>query len=223
MQRVLADSGIDCVNEFCQGGPYGWGSCVESGPDQYIPPPGPYSQCCASADPGICLAKIQGQGNNAAETMTGDCGKISSTLSSCVSAMGTAYAAGSPSSRAKCLCFDDAGNYAGDDWDSAEAMCYKTGRTEYPNLWTAVSQDGTSWCSRKVAAVATTEATATEPQSAPTTNSETVGGGAPVSTTGDIGGMTNAASRSNMESLRGIEIVSWVVYLLVCLTKTELF
>lgn len=49
----------DCVYEFCEGGSYGWGSCVENGPDGYIAMPGPFAQCCASADAQACLASLQ--------------------------------------------------------------------------------------------------------------------------------------------------------------------
>lgn len=80
-------------------------------------------------------------------------------MTSCTQELGaSAYNAAPAASRALCLCYDGAGQYAGERWDVAEAECLSTGSSAFPSFWSAVSEDGPGWCSSKFesAAMATT-------------------------------------------------------------------
>lgn len=100
---------------------------------------------------GSCLAALQRSlAVTTPKPVTGACGTVSSIFSSCTQTLGaSAYLAGPAASRALCLCYDGAGQYAGERWDSAESECSRTGSSVFPGWWSAVSEDGPGWCSSK--------------------------------------------------------------------------
>ncbi|KAH8900798.1 hypothetical protein GQ53DRAFT_757765 [Thozetella sp. PMI_491] len=165
-----------CVQQFCLGKPYGFGSCVEFFH-------GEPSTCCSEPNTSSiasCMATWQAaQGYGAsrdpcllARDYVQECELIEPGFSSQTRAQ-----------QAQCLCFDANNTYIPDVWDSAVASCVSTGEKAHPTIWSSLKSAsveglctkfaGTgATVSRSVATKTSTQSGATPTATGPVTTSD---------------------------------------------------
>jgi hypothetical protein len=151
-----------CVNNFCYGEPYGFGSCTTDFTGQP-------AVCCQQADAAACLASFQkGLGGGTPDA----CSTIQAEVVYCDSAV-AGFATMGATDQAKCLCYDQKGNYDPSYWDDSAASCYSSGSAAHPKIWallTANDDLALGFCTKfagPVSSVATTTAPADSASATP--------------------------------------------------------
>ncbi|KAL7954058.1 hypothetical protein V8C34DRAFT_317603 [Trichoderma compactum] len=123
-----------CVKNFCQGEPYGFGSCTADFT-------GAPAECCSQStvgDVAQCTADFQQQQGYG---IFGDaCLSVERYVTECENA-NSGFDNASFKQRAGCLCYDSSGNYAPDTWDNAVATCVSTGESAHPTIWSALQKN----------------------------------------------------------------------------------
>ncbi|KAM0262132.1 hypothetical protein ACHAQJ_001874 [Trichoderma viride] len=123
-----------CVRNFCQGEPYGFGSCT-------VDFTGVPTECCSQSSVGDvaqCMASFQQQHGYgvfsdaclAVERYVANCDKADSNFDSA-----------SYQQQASCLCYDDNNDYDPDTWDNAVATCVSTGQRAHPTIWSVLEKN----------------------------------------------------------------------------------
>ncbi|KAL7939294.1 hypothetical protein V8C35DRAFT_286253 [Trichoderma chlorosporum] len=173
-----------CVKNFCQGEPYGFGSCAADFT-------GVPAECCSQStigDVAQCMADFQQQQGYG---IFGDaCLSVSRYVADCENA-NSGFDTASFQQQASCLCYDSNGDYAPDTWDNAVATCVSTGESAHPTIWSALQKNS------EVIGLCTKFAGAAAPTAPATTGPETTGpiptDSASFTATGDASPGTTAA------------------------------
>ncbi|KAK1254730.1 hypothetical protein MKX08_008725 [Trichoderma sp. CBMAI-0020] len=123
-----------CVKNFCQGEPYGFGSCT-------VDFTGMPTECCSQSTVGEvaqCMAEFQQQ--NGFGVFHDACLAVERYVASCEKAISN-FDSSSYKHQASCLCYDDNNNYDPDTWDNAVATCVSTGQSAHPSIWSALEKN----------------------------------------------------------------------------------
>ncbi|KAL6887537.1 hypothetical protein HDV57DRAFT_515059 [Trichoderma longibrachiatum] len=140
-----------CVKNFCQGEPYGFGSCTADFT-------GVPAECCSQStvgDVAQCMANFQQQQGYG---IFGDaCLSVERYVTECENA-NSGFDTATFEQQASCLCYDSNNNYAPDMWDDAVATCVSTGESAHPTIWRALQRNSevVGLCTRFAGAAATT-------------------------------------------------------------------
>ncbi|KAF3056845.1 hypothetical protein V8C40DRAFT_229492 [Trichoderma camerunense] len=167
-----------CVKNFCQGEPYGFGSCTADFT-------GVPAECCSQStvgDVAQCMADFQQQQGYG---IFGDaCLSVERYVTECENA-NSGFDNASFKQQAGCLCYDSNGNYSPDTWDNAVATCVSTGQSAHPTIWSALQKNSQviGLCTKFAGAAAPTGPATTGPIPTDTTASSTTTGEAPPGTT----------------------------------------
>ncbi|EGR48272.1 uncharacterized protein TRIREDRAFT_107881 [Trichoderma reesei QM6a] len=147
-----------CVKNFCQGEPYGFGSCTADFTG--IP-----AECCSQStvgDVAQCMANFQQQQGYG---IFGDaCLSVERFVTECENA-NSGFDTATFEQQASCLCYDSNNNYAPDAWDNAVATCVSTGESAHPTIWRALQRNSevVGLCTKFAGAAATTGPATTGP------------------------------------------------------------
>ncbi|KKP07169.1 hypothetical protein THAR02_00705 [Trichoderma harzianum] len=147
-----------CVKNFCQGEPYGFGSCTADFT-------GVPAECCSQStvgDVAQCMADFQQQQGYG---IFGDaCLSVERYVTECENA-NSGFDNASFKQQAGCLCYDSNGNYAPDTWDNAVATCVSTGESAHPTIWSALQKNSQviGLCTKYAGAAAPTGPATTGP------------------------------------------------------------
>ncbi|PNP46103.1 hypothetical protein TGAMA5MH_02138 [Trichoderma gamsii] len=187
-----------CVKNFCQGEPYGFGSCT-------VDFTGIPTECCSQSTVGDiaqCMAEFQQQ--NGFGVFHDACLAVERYVSSCEKAVSN-FDSSSYKDQASCLCYDDNNNYDPDTWDNAVATCVSTGQSAHPTIWSALEKNSGAigLCTKFADAAAATGPATTGPSTtgpAPTD--------APSTATGDVSPGTTAGGDSSTPSETGSAVSS---------------
>ncbi|PTB65846.1 hypothetical protein BBK36DRAFT_1202919 [Trichoderma citrinoviride] len=140
-----------CVKNFCQGEPYGFGSCTADFT-------GVPAECCSQStvgDVAQCMANFQQQQGYG---VFGDaCLSVERFVTECENA-NSGFDTATFEQQASCLCYDSDNNYAPDTWDNAVATCVSTGESAHPTIWRALQRNSevVGLCTKFAGAAATT-------------------------------------------------------------------
>lgn len=183
----LLTCSLACVKNFCQGQPYGFGSCTTDFT-------GVPAECCSQStvgDVAQCMADFQqqqgygvfGDACLSVERYVSDCEKADSNFDSA-----------SFSEQASCLCYDDNNNYDPDTWDDAVATCVSTGESAHPTIWKALQRNTQviGLCTKYAGAAATTAAVTSGPIPTDSAGFTATGDASPGTTAADTASSTEA-------------------------------
>ncbi|RFU74803.1 hypothetical protein TARUN_7427 [Trichoderma arundinaceum] len=140
-----------CVKSWCQGEPYGFGSCTTDFT-------GVPAECCSQStvgDVAQCMANFQKQQGYG---IFGDaCLAVERYVTNCQNA-DSDFRSEPLKKQADCLCYDDKNNYDPDKWDNAVATCVSTGESAHPTIWSALQRNSEviGMCTKFAGAAATT-------------------------------------------------------------------
>ncbi|KAM0466737.1 hypothetical protein ACHAPV_000243 [Trichoderma viride] len=166
-----------CVENFCQGEPYGFGSCT-------VDFTGMPTECCSQntvADIAQCMAEFQQQ--KGFGVFHDACLAVERYVASCEKAVSN-FDSSSYKKQASCLCYDDKNKYDPDRWDDAVATCVSTGQSAHPTIWSALEKNSGAigLCTKFADAAATTGPAATSTATGDSSPGTTAGGESSTST-----------------------------------------
>ncbi|KAL9480337.1 hypothetical protein ACSS6W_005123 [Trichoderma asperelloides] len=147
-----------CVKNFCQGEPYGFGSCT-------VDFTGVPAECCSQStvgDVAQCMADFQQQ--NGYGVFHDACLAVGRYVANCEKAVSN-FDGSSYKEQASCLCYDSNNNYDPDRWDNAVATCVSTGQSAHPTIWSALEKNSGAigLCTKFADGAAATGSAATAP------------------------------------------------------------
>ncbi|UKZ75732.1 hypothetical protein TrVFT333_003424 [Trichoderma virens FT-333] len=178
-----------CVKNFCQGEPYGFGSCA-------VDFTGVPAECCSQStvgDVAQCMANFQQQQGYG---IFGDaCLSVSRYVTECENA-NSGFDTASFKKQAMCLCYDGKGNYAPDTWDNAVATCVSTGESAHPTIWSALQKNPEviGLCTKFAGAAAPTGPATTGPIPTDSASFTATGDATPGTTAANTASPTEAGS-----------------------------
>ncbi|KAK0762836.1 hypothetical protein N5P37_004358 [Trichoderma harzianum] len=166
-----------CVKNFCQGEPYGFGSCTADFT-------GVPAECCSQStvgDVAQCMADFQQQQGYG---IFGDaCLSVERYVTECENANSE---------------FDNASfkQQAGYTWDNAVATCVSTGESAHPTIWSALQKNSQviGLCTKFAGAAAPTGPATTGPIPTDTASFASTGDASPGTTAADTASPTETGS-----------------------------
>ncbi|KAL6701525.1 hypothetical protein J3F84DRAFT_343092 [Trichoderma pleuroticola] len=178
-----------CVKNFCQGEPYGFGSCTADFT-------GVPAECCSQStigDVAQCMANFQ---QRQGYGVFGDaCLSVGRYVTECENA-NSGFDNASFKQQARCLCYDSSGNYGPDTWDNAVATCVSTGERAHPTIWSALQKNSQviGLCTKFAGAAAPTGPATTGPIPTDTASVTPTGDASPGTTATDTASPTETGS-----------------------------
>ncbi|PKK52986.1 hypothetical protein CI102_2721 [Trichoderma harzianum] len=169
-----------CVKNFCQGEPYGFGSCTADFT-------GVPAECCSQStvgDVAQCMADFQQQQGYG---IFGDaCLSVERYVTECENA----------NSELGVFAMTANGNYAPDTWDNAVATCVSTGESAHPTIWSALQKNSQviGLCTKFAGAAAPTGPATTGPIPTDTASFASTGDASPGTTAADTASPTETGS-----------------------------